>query len=56
MREAWTSRYMDKDTWEAWEEAGTPQPPERARDRARELLDSHVPSPLPAEAEQRIRR
>jgi len=55
MREAWTSRYMDKDTWEAWEEAETPQPPERAHDRARELLDTHEPSPLSTEAEQRIR-
>jgi len=55
MREAWTSRYMDKDTWEAWEEAETPQPPERAHDRASELLDTHEPSALPTEAEQRIR-
>jgi len=55
MREAWTSRYMDKDSWEGWEEAGRPQPPERARARALELLASHEPTPLPAAVEDRIR-
>jgi len=55
MREFWTSRFMDKDPWEAWEEAGMPQPPERAAERARELLASHEPTPLPRAADDRIR-
>ena len=55
MREAWMSRFMDKDSWEAWEEAGRPQPPERAAERARELLASHEPTPLPPATDERIR-
>jgi trimethylamine--corrinoid protein Co-methyltransferase len=55
MREAWMSRFMDKDTWEAWEEAGRPEPRDRARDRAVELLESHRPEPLAPTAEERIR-
>jgi len=55
MREMWTARFMDTDTWEAWEEARRPQPPERAHARALETLETHEPVPLPAEAEARIR-
>jgi trimethylamine--corrinoid protein Co-methyltransferase len=55
MRAFWTSRYMDTDPWEMWEEAGRPQPPERAAERARELLDSHQPTPLPPAVDDRIR-
>ncbi len=55
MRESWTSHFMDTDTWEAWEEAGKPQPPERAHARALELLASHEPMPLPPAVEERIR-
>ena len=55
MREAWMSRFMDTDSWEAWEEAGRPQPPERAHARALELLASHEPTPLEPAAEERIR-
>jgi trimethylamine--corrinoid protein Co-methyltransferase len=55
MREAWTSRYMDTDTWEAWEEQGNPQPPERALGRALELRDTHRPAPLPDGVPERIR-
>jgi trimethylamine--corrinoid protein Co-methyltransferase len=45
-REAWVSRCMDTNTWEAWEEAGRPEPPAHAADRVRELLASHEPPPL----------
>ncbi|HEU4529457.1 MAG TPA: trimethylamine methyltransferase family protein [Actinomycetota bacterium] len=55
MREAWMSRFMDTDTWEAWEEAGRPQPPERAHARALELLETHEPLPLEPAVEERIR-
>jgi trimethylamine--corrinoid protein Co-methyltransferase len=55
MREAWMSRFMDTDTWEAWEEAGRPQPPERARAKTLELLETHQPLPLEPAVEDRIR-
>jgi len=55
MREAWTARFMDTTTWEGWEEAGRPQPPERAHARALELLEAHEPAPLEPAAEDRIR-
>jgi trimethylamine--corrinoid protein Co-methyltransferase len=54
MREAWMSRFMSKDTWEAWEESGRPEPPSRAAERALELLASHEPAPLPPGVEERI--
>ena len=54
MREAWMSRFMDTETWEAWEEAGKPQPPDRAAEFARELLATHEPMGLPPGAEERI--
>ena len=54
-RETWTSRFMDTNTWEAWEAAGRPEPPEHASGYLRELLGSHQPAPLPATAEERIR-
>ncbi len=54
MREAWMSRFMDKDTWEAWEEKGRPEPPEHAAERAHELLASHEPEPLDAAVDERI--
>jgi len=55
MREAWASRFMGKDTWEAWEETGRPEPSSRAAERARELLASHEPEPLAPGVEERIR-
>ncbi|HSD48657.1 MAG TPA: trimethylamine methyltransferase family protein [Actinomycetota bacterium] len=55
MREAWMSRFMDTDTWEAWEDAGRPQPPERARAKAIELLETHEPPPLEPGVDERIR-
>jgi trimethylamine--corrinoid protein Co-methyltransferase len=55
MREMWTARFMDTETWEAWEEAGRPQPPERAHARALETLETHETLPLDPAAEARIR-
>lgn len=55
MREAWMSRFMDTDTWEAWEGSGRPQPPERARAKALELLETHEPLPLEPGVDERIR-
>jgi trimethylamine--corrinoid protein Co-methyltransferase len=55
MREAWRARFMDTETWEAWEEKGRPQPPEHAAEGARELIASHEPTPLEPDTEERIR-
>ena len=37
------SRFMDTDIWEGWEERGRPEPPQSARAKALELLESHQP-------------
>lgn len=55
MREAWMSRFMDKNAWEVWEEKGRSGPPDHAAEHARELLASHEPTPPPPAAEERIR-
>jgi trimethylamine--corrinoid protein Co-methyltransferase len=47
MRELWQPRLFDRGTWEDWEAAGRPSARDRARERARSLLASHVPPPLP---------
>ncbi len=47
MRELWQPRLFDRGTWEEWETAGRPSPRDRARERARSLLATHVPPPLP---------
>ncbi len=54
MRETWTSRFMDRDTWEAWEGKGRPEPPDHARERIPTLLAAHRPSPLPEAVRARI--
>ncbi len=46
MRGLWQPRLFDRGTWEAWEDAGRPSPRDRARERARDLLATHVPLPL----------
>jgi trimethylamine--corrinoid protein Co-methyltransferase len=46
MRDLWQPRLFDRGTWEDWEAAGRPTPRDRARERARSLLASHVPPPL----------
>lgn len=47
MRRLWQPRFFDRGTWEAWDEAGRPDPADRARDLVRELLAAHAPAPLP---------
>jgi trimethylamine--corrinoid protein Co-methyltransferase len=53
-RETWTSRCMDTSTWEAWEEAGRPEPPDHAAERVRELLATHEVLPLPPDVVRAI--
>jgi trimethylamine--corrinoid protein Co-methyltransferase len=47
MRGLWQPRLFDRATWEDWEAGGRQTPRDRARERARSLLASHVPPPLP---------
>jgi len=46
MRRLWRPRFFDRDSWEGWEAAGRPTPRDRARERARAVLEEHVPMPL----------
>ena len=56
MRELWQPRLFDRGTWEEWEAGGRPSPRDRAHERARSLLASHVPPPLPAGVEDELER
>jgi trimethylamine--corrinoid protein Co-methyltransferase len=46
MRERWSGRFFARETWEEWEALGRPEPKDRARDRAVDLIASHQPIPL----------
>lgn len=48
MRRKWQSRFFGRETWEEWEAGGRPDPRARAKERARQILEEHVPMPLPA--------
>jgi trimethylamine--corrinoid protein Co-methyltransferase len=54
MRSQWQPRSFGREAWEDWEAAGRPGPFERARERARAILDEHEPLPLPEDVEARI--
>jgi trimethylamine--corrinoid protein Co-methyltransferase len=54
MRRRWHGNLMGTETWEEWEALGRPEPRDRARERARQLLAEHVPMPLPSGAEECI--
>ena len=47
MREFWRETMMDRRTWDAWEPVGRPDPRVKADEKARELLATHEPDPLP---------
>ncbi len=47
MRGLWQPRLFDRGTWEDWEAGGRVTSADRARERARTLLASHEPLPLP---------
>jgi trimethylamine--corrinoid protein Co-methyltransferase len=46
MRRLWQPRYFDRRTWEDWEASGRTAPADRAHERVRALLESHVPLAL----------
>jgi trimethylamine--corrinoid protein Co-methyltransferase len=55
MREQSQPRLMDRRVREDWEEFGSSDMYSRALARARDLLESHHPEPLPDDVRQRIR-
>jgi len=55
MREQSQPKLMDRRVREEWEEAGSPTMYDRARTRARDLLENHEPEPLPDDVRQRVR-
>lgn len=56
MREVWQTKMFDRGSWEDWEKNGRPLPKAKATARARELIETHQPYPLPDGAADRIRR
>jgi len=56
MRRVWQSKFFDRGNWEDWEAAGRPAPKVKATARAKELIETHQPYPLPDGAADEIRR
>ena len=56
MRSLWMPKLFERRTWDEWAAAGRPGPRERARERVRELLESHRPTPLPDGAADELDR
>ena len=47
MREFWRETSMNRMTWDAWELAGRPDPASAANEKAKQILETHEPLPLP---------
>jgi hypothetical protein len=47
MREFWRDTFMDRRSWDDWEDQGRPDPRGAASAKAKELLATHEPDPLP---------
>ncbi|MGD9147278.1 MAG: trimethylamine methyltransferase family protein [Anaerolineae bacterium] len=45
--EIWHPSLLDRDTWDVWQEAGSPTMQDRVRARVKKILASHRPAPLP---------
>ena len=56
MRRLWMPKLFERRTWEQWTAAGRPDPRDRARERVRELLEDHRPTPLPDAAADELDR
>jgi trimethylamine:corrinoid methyltransferase-like protein len=46
---------FDRGNWEDWEAKGRPLPKTKAAARAKEILETHTPYPLPDGAAEEIR-
>jgi len=47
LREIWQPKVMDRSTWDEWIKKGRPSPNVKAREKARQILATPVPDPLP---------
>ena len=47
MREFWRDTFMNRQTWDAWEASGRPDPRHAANEKAKQILETHEPLPLP---------
>jgi trimethylamine--corrinoid protein Co-methyltransferase len=56
MREFWRETFMNRTSWDDWEAAGRPDPRVAATARAKELLQTHEPDPLPDGMEAELDR
>lgn len=54
MRSLSTTKLIDRQVREAWEEAGSPEFYEKARAEARRILEEHQPEPLPDDVAEQI--
>jgi trimethylamine--corrinoid protein Co-methyltransferase len=55
MRERWMSDLFGTESWDAWIEAGRPEPKDRARQRVRDILATHEPEPLTDDVDAELR-
>jgi trimethylamine--corrinoid protein Co-methyltransferase len=56
MREVWQTKMFDRGNWEDWEKNDRPIPKTRAIARAKEIIETHKPYPLPDGAADEIRQ
>jgi trimethylamine--corrinoid protein Co-methyltransferase len=53
-RERWMSRLSDINSYETWEKQGSKAIDEVAREKVREILATHKPTPLPEDVDREI--
>ncbi|MGE5226233.1 MAG: trimethylamine methyltransferase family protein [Planctomycetaceae bacterium] len=56
MREFWRDTFMDRRSWDDWEAQGRPDPRVAATAKAKDLLATHEPDPLPEDVEAELDR
>lgn len=52
--EIWAPRLIDRDSWDAWQAAGSPTMRSRIRKRLQQILADHRPPPLPDRVQESI--
>ena len=52
----WMSDFFNRQSWEDWEAGGKIEPKVKAEAKAREILETHQPYPLPDGAAEKIRK
>jgi trimethylamine--corrinoid protein Co-methyltransferase len=56
MHDVWPTEMFSHASWEDWEAGGRPIPKTKATQKAKHLIETHEPYPLPAGAEAEIQR